>query len=984
MRAAAIAVARVEVDMSSVTPSASEPGDPTRGADTIPEPPPADPASQVPAARLRAALALDAVRRTVRYGLNAELDHARPRYLRATCGRWLARVPDEPLEPGERDSLAALRQLLDGLDQVAPASVEVLRELDQGLVALDTLLSLAAGAALEPQAELLPTGEGERAKEARERQAAHEQRRKAREELPPVTLPDSDEAPPPAPAVEPEPSTSEDLPEASGAEDTPSSDTKRGRGRGRRGRKGSRDDKPAEAPQGEAVAPDEVAAQQAPEPPKPVVEPPPPHRTLRDPGGAGVPLAEFFPYLPAPVAQALADLGVESVADLLLLPPQDYETLPRAVEPSESLPSGQKQVLRGTVRRRLTRLSPLGSRHEVVLADDTAEIVCRWVTPRDPSFWESMVPGARVALHGLVELEGEVTLLHEGEPVWVDSRGQGRQACYGLEQISDAQLRALLRPAVDAFASRLLDPLPEGIRRRLRLLDLGEALRRLHFPSHGARRGQERMAFDELLLYQLGRNIGSNRRPQERGIAHTVHHRLVGQIMAGRSNPLSDGQEIAFSDIRRDLARPRPMNRLLQGDVGVGKGFVALLTAVVVAEGRGQVVFVAPDALAAEHRFLFAEPLLRSVGLMPALILDKPDTAQADALRRGEVHVVFTTPAMAADWPGFRRLGLVVVEEREEYGTVSLGDLPSQGTRPDLLVLTDAPIPTSIALTVFADMDLSMVPGEPVTGLTVSSQPWSEHLDAYAHARTELEAGRQIYVVLPLISGHERLNQRELARFADALRGDAFPGARIGVFSGVQSREERHRTYEDFLHRRIDVLLTTTIIEDGPSVPNATVTVVLEADRFDLVRLHRLRAHVARGNRPGCCLFVLSEQPDPEGVRLVEMMVAEDDAFRIAELDLVARGAQALLGDRAGELPTFRYMDPLEHRELLVRARAEAFELLGPQGSLKQSGLGQLRDAVEESWKRWFPGAPTLGKKPQSSRGRSGRRRRRRSRPRSR
>jgi ATP-dependent DNA helicase RecG len=236
-------------------------------------------------------------------------------------------------------------------------------------------------------------------------------------------------------------------------------------------------------------------------------------------------------------------------------------------------------------------------------------------------------------------------------------------------------------------------------------------------------------------------------------------------------------------------------------------------------------------------------------------------------------------------------------------------------------------------------------------------------------------------VVLPMIAGQERLNLRELARFADALRGEAFPGKRIGVFSGLMSREERQRTYDDFIHRRIDVLLTTTIIEDGPAVANATACVVLEADRFDLVRLHRLRAHVARGLRAGRCMLVLSENPDPEGVRRVDLMVREHDAFRIAELDLAARGADALLGDRARELPVFRYVDPLEHRDLLVRARAEAFQILDQAGQLAQPAFDGLREALEESWDRWFPGRSSLGKKRPAGRGaRSGRRRRRRSR----
>ncbi len=974
--------------MSSVTPQTSEPAETARAADSSPPPDGSPQEPTTTADRLQAALALDLVGRTVRYGLRAETPLAGPRYLSATCSPWLARVAAAELEPAEREALDRLREALAGFDRPEPAPVELLQSIQEQLGAFDELVGVLKDASLEPRAQLLPEGERERAALQRQRQAALDERRKAREELPEVQLPETDEpVAAPAEPAEPAESSAEAPPAEQDQDSSPAEDRKRGRGRGRR-RRGSRADKAADADATEAKGGDEADAQEASESKrsaksKPKRKPRAPDRAIDDPEGAGMPIAAFFPDLPEPLGRATAALGFETVADLLLICPQDYEVLPRAVEPSESLPSGQKQVLRGTVQRRLTRLSPMGRRHDVVIGDGQAEVVCRWITPRDDAFWKAMAPGERVALHGQVELDGDAVLLHEAEPVWVDSRGQGRQACYGLEGITDAQLRTLLRPALDAFADRLIDPLPESMRKRLRLLGLGEALRRLHFPMHGSRRGRERLAFDELLLYQIGHSIGRKRRPQQRGAVHKVQHRLVAQIMSTRSHPLTDGQEIAFSEIRRDLAAPRPMNRLLQGDVGVGKGFVALLSAIIVAEGKEQVVFIAPDALAAEHRFLFAEPLLRSVGLMPSLLLDKPDAAQADALKRGEIHVVFATPEIAKRWPGFRRLGLVVVEEREEYGSVALSDLPGSGVRPDLLVLTDAPIPTSIALTVFADMDLSLVPGQHVTGLQVTSQPWSEHLEAYATARAELEAGRQVYVVLPMIGGTERLNQRELARFADALRGDAFPGARIGVFSKVQSREERHRTYEDFLHRRIDVLLTTTIIEDGPAVSNATAMVVLEADRFDLVRLHRLRAHVARGVRAGRCMLVLSEQPDPDGMRRVELMVSENDAFRIAELDLAARGPKALLGDRADELPHFRYLDPLEHRDLLVRARSEAFAVLEQSSALTQPALEPLRQAVEHSWKRWFPGKPVIGKKGgSSSRGRSGRRRRRRSRSR--
>ena len=273
-------------------------------------------------------------------------------------------------------------------------------------------------------------------------------------------------------------------------------------------------------------------------------------------------------------------------------------------------------------------------------------------------------------------------------------------------------------------------------------------------------------------------------------------------------------------------------------------------------------------------------------------------------------------------------------------------------------------------------MDLSLVSGTGVGSARSEIVQASERMEAYAQVREELAQGRQAYVVLPL-RGEETLDQKDLARYVDALRTDAFPGARIGVFSGVKSREERQRVFQDFRHRRLDVLLTTTIIEDGPRVPTATAMVVEHADAFDLVRLHRLRAHVGRGVRPGVCCFILSDAPEPQGLANVELICRETEGFRIAEVDLAQRGPSALLGGRAREVPQFRYVDPLDHRELLVRARTEAFALVSADPSLANPKIQAIRAELEEKWERWFAGKPALARVKKPSRG-SGRRRRRR------
>ena len=290
-----------------------------------------------------------------------------------------------------------------------------------------------------------------------------------------------------------------------------------------------------------------------------------------------------------------------------------------------------------------------------------------------------------------------------------------------------------------------------------------------------------------------------------------------------------------------------------------------------------------------------------------------------------------------------------------------------------------APASTSLALTVFGSMDVSLIAGQGVGHVHTETFGTEQRLEAFARARTEVEAGRQVYMVFPLVRGEEYLDLKDLARLVDALRTDAFPGARIGVFSGLKSCEERQRVYQDFRHRRIDVLVATTIIEDSPPVPTATAMVVEQADHFDLVRLHRLRAHVAQGVRPGHCMLVMPENPNPEGVRNVDLVCQERDGFRIAELDLAYRGPEALLGNRAKEVPRFRYVDLPEHRHLLVRARNEAFQILAQDPNLTHAGYRALRVALEESWRRWFPGQPALPRVRGTGRGsRSGRQKRRR------
>jgi ATP-dependent DNA helicase RecG len=466
------------------------------------------------------------------------------------------------------------------------------------------------------------------------------------------------------------------------------------------------------------------------------------------------------------------------------------------------------------------------------------------------------------------------------------------------------------------------------------VLGLRDAIREIHIPTGGVRYGRNRFVFEEFFRHQL--QLAAKKRSHRRGIAHPVQHDRIAQLQIQHGIVLNDGQEKAFDEIRRDLARPLAMNRLLQGDVSSGKAVVALLSAVVVASSRGQVLFVAPNALAAEHRYLFAEPLLRSVGAVPSLVTGTPTAGQRDAIKRGQASVIFATPEFYEEsLPEFKRLGLVVVEERSSFGTVT-GETFAQGkNHADFLVVTSVPVPPSLAFTVFSDVDITVIEDSAGPGDCSVAQP-DERDQVYKAIRGMLEEGKQAYIVFPMRDGEDVIDRSRGDVLASAMAQEAFPGHNVALFHGSMNRDERFKVFDDFLHRKIDVLIATTAIEDAPEVDNAAGIMVENADHFDLVRLYRLRGHVSSDAEGPSCFFVLSKKPAEEAVQVVELVAKETDAFSLAEKDREARGDGALLGGRIEDLPQFKWADIGRDRDVLIRARRTVFSILAEDPTLQR------------------------------------------------
>ena len=694
---------------------------------------------------------------------------------------------------------------------------------------------------------------------------------------------------------------------------------------------------------------------------------------LGHPDGTGADLSQLG--MDADLVGALAAAGLATQADVLLLRPSGHDRSPMARSDAGSEVS---VTVRGRVVSRHTVLAPHGRRRSLsVESPALGRVTCRWLAPEAPRGWDTWDTGAEVAVVGVVGEGEDGLVMYEAETVGIDGRGSGLLPRYGVPGVDDREMRDVVARVLGLVRGSLEDPLPAGLRERHRLLDLDEALADAHFPSNTGGRGRLRMAFEELLLMQLGVAWRAGRGQPARGISHKVAHKAIGQLDALHSLRLDDAQEIAFSEIRRDLGRSRPMARLLQGDVGAGKGLVCLLSALVVAEGGGQVAMIAPDPLAAERTFLYADGLLRSVGIASLLVGDRVNHAQADALRRGEAQVVFGTRSLLAADVAWKRLGLVIAEERGPYGTVTSGQLVrGKGPSPDLLVTTRVPIPSSLTFTVFGDLDVSVVRAAVPPRCVATVLPSTDRQEAYRRVREQIEAGRQAFIVLPVRDGRDLLGYADAMRMAEALQGDLLKGTRIGVYSTDMTRDERSRAFDDFQHRRIDVLVCTTYIEDAPTVANATQMLVEYADLHDAVRLHRLRGHVGFGHRTGASYFVLSDSPAAGSAERVERVAGEADGFRLAELDLGARGAEALLGDRASEMPAFRWATPEADRDLLLRARQEAMDIISTDGELRR--VPELASAVTARWGEWLGQALPEPSPRSGGDGRSRRRRRRR------
>ena len=681
------------------------------------------------------------------------------------------------------------------------------------------------------------------------------------------------------------------------------------------------------------------------------------------------------------LAAKLAKLGVKTVRDLLYFFPRrhlDYSQRKFIAE----LEEGEEQTILAMVWE--ARIARLGNQQgtEVIVGDETGNIRAVWFN--QPYLAKRFSTNAQLVVSGKVsifkgqkvfespewELVEDKELIHTGRlvPVYPLTRG-----------LYPRQVRNLVKKVIDDWAWQVADFLPPGIKSRRQLLDLPKAIIQAHYPDSLLMQAEarKRLAFDELFLLQLG--VLSKKRDWQEGQpgnAFNINLNSVNRFLDSLPFVLTRAQQRVLHEVLADLKQSKPMSRLLQGEVGSGKTVVATAALLVAADGGYQGALMAPTEILAEQHFhnvcqllsrvsdkkneqgnvcyydgLFSHPV--TFALLTGGLSGKEKEALHRRIQEGEIDIVIGTHALIQKGVEFRRLGLVVIDEQHRFGVLQRSALRQKGFNPHILIMTATPIPRTLALTLYGDLDLSVIDELP-PGRQVIVTKWleSEHRGrAYGFLHRQIVEGHQAFIVCPLIEESEAIEAKAAVSEYERLSKDVFPDLRLGLLHGRMLAGDKGEIMHSFRAGKLDILVSTPVVEVGIDVPNATVMLVEAADRFGLSQLHQFRGRVGRGENQSYCLL-LAEKPSPVGRERLKAIEEIQNGFALAEKDLELRGPGEFFGTRQSGLPNF-CMARLSDIQLLEMARDEAISLFRNDPRLR---MAEHRLLVKELARVWQTG----------------------------
>jgi ATP-dependent DNA helicase RecG len=663
------------------------------------------------------------------------------------------------------------------------------------------------------------------------------------------------------------------------------------------------------------------------------------------------------------IESALGDLGIASLADMVAHYPSRHEDLSN-VKRICDLRVGERATIFGTVVSTRPVGKPIRGRapgFSAQIYDGTGYIP---VTVWGRSWLlNQMHPEVRVVASGEVQSRYGIQISARSIEIIDDRSGdEGPHAgrfvpVYPVNKnIQTRRMRTLIHRAFDA-AGRILEPLPADVLVRHNLPELHDAIHEVHFPTERARleAAMRRLIFHELFLIQAG--LAARKARVERtevGDRHRGDDSLLNPFLKGLPFGLTGAQERVIAEVLGDMRKEKPMRRLLQGDVGSGKTVVAVAALLTAVEAGGQGAIMAPTEVLAEQHYLSISAALADLPVEVVLLIGSQGAAERrtalELISAGEAHVVVGTHALIQKGVDFKDLSLVVVDEQHRFGVGQRTVFREKGTTPDTLVMTATPIPRTLSLTLYGDLEVSLIDKSPPGRMPVETtivDP-AERLGAYEEVRQELEEGRQAYVICPLVEESEALEDvRAAEELEDELAEEIFPERRVGLLHGRMKAQAKRDVMARFRAGEIEVLVATVVVEVGVDVPNASAIVIEGSERFGLSQLHQLRGRVCRGLHPPKCFLVGAPKTD-DSQRRLEALVEHQDGFKLSEVDLAIRGEGTLFGSRQSGMPDLKVAKLLRDVDTLVEARREAFALVAEDPTLKRPDHRPLRREIRE------------------------------------
>jgi ATP-dependent DNA helicase RecG len=706
------------------------------------------------------------------------------------------------------------------------------------------------------------------------------------------------------------------------------------------------------------------------------------------------------------LAEVLRAKDIRTVDDLLHYLPFRYEDRlnPRSVA---ELRAGEMATVIAEVRNSglfRTRRMPI---FQLTVGQGRAKLKCLWF---NAAYLQGRFqPGQMLALYGKVEedRDGQLQIMQPQFEILGDINEEGgadeaeKKAAASLEigrivpiyestgqgKLTPRWFRRIIRGTLENLNPELPDPIPAAVRAHLSLVSPREALWKAHWPDAGESfsdlqssrtPAHIRMIFDELFFIELGLELKRREQKAQTGIAFHLSGGVREAIKKILPFHPTAAQKRVLKEIATDMQTPCPMRRLLQGDVGSGKTIVAFQAAIVAIENGYQVALMAPTEILAQQHYFSARQILERAGYRIVLLTGSLDEGRKRDARRhiaqGNAQLVIGTHALIQDQVEFEKLGLVVVDEQHRFGVMQrlklmkksddprVGRAPSPASgrspapaepEPDVLVMTATPIPRTLALTLYGDLDVSVLdelpPGR--TPVVTRSLPDERAPEVWDFVRKQIAAGHQAYVVYPVIEENEEREVKAAEQMHRQLREKIFPNLHVGLLHGRLDADEKERVMREFQQGKIEILVATTVIEVGVDVPNATVMVIEHADRFGLAQLHQLRGRIGRGAAKSYCVLMRGGKVSEEGERRLDAMVRSNDGFQIAELDLELRGPGEFFGTKQAGIPSFRVANIIRDRQLLEAAKREAaFAISGPNSEISK---GEIDRALKEMRSRW-------------------------------